>query len=125
MPAGHCHLTARTLFEWMLCTGATVRLGRDTSLITLKNKRNPPALLEMLQALELVPISWFSRRKSKEGPPCPDRAKRQGSGLLAMASGSSYGWTECSRDSPLSPSFRFSTEIRAISRRVSIVALPR
>ena len=63
LPAGHSHLTARTLFERMLCTGATVRLGRDTCLVTLKKKRNLPALLETLQAQEPVRIPWIGNRR--------------------------------------------------------------
>ncbi len=63
LPAGHSHLTARTLFERMLCTGATVRLGRDTCLVTLKKKRNLPALLETLQAQEPVRVPWIGNRR--------------------------------------------------------------
>ena len=63
LPAGHSHLTARTLFERMLCTGATVRLGRDTCVVTLNKKRNLPALLETPQAQEPVRIPWIGNRR--------------------------------------------------------------
>ena len=60
----------------------------------------------------------LASRGGRVGGP-PDRRP------LAMAAGPVHGSTVCSSGSPFSPSFRFSIEILAISRRVSIVALPR
>lgn len=63
LPPGHSHMTARTLFERMLSTGATVRLDEDTCVVTLRKKRNLPALLETLQARKPVRIPWIGNRR--------------------------------------------------------------
>ena len=63
LPPGHSHMTARTLFESMLSTGATVRLDEDTCAVTLRKKRNLPALLETLQARKPVRIPWIGNRR--------------------------------------------------------------
>ena len=63
LPPGHRHLTARTLFEKMLSTGAEVSLDTDTCTVALKKKRNLPALLETLYAQEPVQIPWLGDRR--------------------------------------------------------------
>ena len=63
LPPGHSHMTARTLFERMLSTRATVRLAEDTCVVTLRKKRNLPALLETLQARKPVRIPWIGNRR--------------------------------------------------------------
>ena len=63
LPPGHRHLTARTLFEKMLSTGAEVSLDTDTCTVALKKKRNLPALLETLHAQEPVQIPWLGDRR--------------------------------------------------------------
>ena len=63
LPPGHRHLTARTLFEQLLSTGATVRLDRDTCTVALKNKPSLPALLETLHAQDPVTIPWLGNRQ--------------------------------------------------------------
>ena len=64
LPPGHSRMTARTLFERMLSTGATVRLGEDTCVATLRKKRNLPASLETLQARKSVRIPWICNRRT-------------------------------------------------------------
>ena len=63
LPPGHSQMSARTLFERMPCTGATVGLDEDTCVVTLKKKRNLPALLETLHAQKPVRIPWIGNRR--------------------------------------------------------------
>ena len=63
LPPGHRHLTARTLFEKMLCTGAAVSLDKDTCTVALQKQRNLPALQEALHAQEPVRIPWLGDRR--------------------------------------------------------------
>ena len=63
LPPGHRHLTARSLFERLLCTGASVQLDQQRCTVALKKKRNLPALLETLQRQEPVRIPWLGDRQ--------------------------------------------------------------
>ena len=63
LPPRHSQMSARTLFERMMCTGATVRLDENTCVVTLKKKRNLPALLETLHAQKPVRILWIGNRR--------------------------------------------------------------
>ena len=63
LPPGHRHLTARSLFERLLSTGASVELDQHRCTVALKKKRYLPALLETLQRQDPVRMPWLGDRR--------------------------------------------------------------
>ncbi len=56
-------LTARTLYEKLLCTAADISLTPDLCTVSLKKKRDLPALLEALQTVGTTRIPWLGNRQ--------------------------------------------------------------
>ncbi len=63
LPPGYRHLTARTLYDKLLCTAADISLTPDLCTVSLKKKRDLPALLEALQSVGTPRMPWLGNRK--------------------------------------------------------------
>ena len=63
LPAGYRHCTARTLFESLLETAADIQLGPALCTVSLKKKRNLPALIEALGSEPSEPLPWLGNRR--------------------------------------------------------------
>ena len=63
LPPGYRQLTARTLYEKLLCTVADISLTPDLCTVSLKKKRDLPALLEALQTVGTTRIPWLGNRQ--------------------------------------------------------------
>ena len=63
LPPGYRQLTARTLYEKLLCTAADISLTPDLCTVSLKKKRDLPALLEALQTVGTTRIPWLGNRQ--------------------------------------------------------------
>ena len=63
LPPGYRHGTALTLFESLLETGADIQLGPDLCTVSLKKKRNLPALMEALGTDPSEPLPWLDNRR--------------------------------------------------------------
>ena len=63
LPPGYRQLTARTLYERLLCTAADISLTPDLCTVSLKKKRDLPALLEALQSVGTARIPWLGNRQ--------------------------------------------------------------
>ena len=63
LPPGYRHCTAQTLFESLLETGADIQLDPDLCAVSLKKKRNLPALLEALGTAPSEPLPWLGNRR--------------------------------------------------------------
>ena len=63
LPPGRRQLTARTLLEHPLPTGASVHFLSDTRTVELKKIRHLPALLEALHAQDPVKIPCLGDRQ--------------------------------------------------------------
>ena len=63
LPLGFRRHTAPTLFEMLFATGADIALEAGLCTVTLKKKRNLPALLETLAGIDAGPIPWIGHRR--------------------------------------------------------------
>ena len=62
LPPGYRQLTARSLYDKLLCN-ADISLSPDLCTVTLKKKRDLPALLETLQSVGTQQIPWLGNRR--------------------------------------------------------------
>lgn len=62
LPPGYRRLTARSLYDRLLCNAADISLTEDQCRVTLKKKRDLPALLQALQAVGTQRIPWIGNR---------------------------------------------------------------
>ena len=62
LPPGYRRLTARSLYDRLLCNAAHIRLAPDLCTVALKKKRDLPALLEAFQAVGNQRIPWLGNR---------------------------------------------------------------
>ena len=63
LPAGYRHGTPRTLFESLLETAADIQLDPGLCTVSLKKKRNLPALIEELGSAPSEPLPWLANRR--------------------------------------------------------------
>ena len=63
LPPGYRRLTARSLYEKFLCNAAEIVLEPDRCRVSLKKKRDLPALLEALQAVGPCRVPWLGNRQ--------------------------------------------------------------
>ncbi len=63
LPAGYRHGTPRTLFESLLETAADIQLDPGLCTVSLKKKRNLPALIEALGSEPSEPLPWLANRR--------------------------------------------------------------
>ena len=63
LPPGYRHLTARSLYEKFLCNAAEISLLPDRCVVSLKKKRDLPALLQALQTVSPCRIPWLGNRE--------------------------------------------------------------
>ena len=63
LPPGFQRQTAQTLFETLLETGADIQLTPGLCHVSLKKKRNLPALLEALARLPTTTVPWLGDRR--------------------------------------------------------------
>ena len=62
LPPGYRHRTPQTLFESLLATGADINLEKHRCTVSLRKKRNLPALLEALDTVSPEPVPWLGNR---------------------------------------------------------------
>lgn len=63
LPPGYRRLTARSLYEKFLCNAAEIDLQPDRCRVSLKKKRDLPALLEALQTVGPCRVPWLGNRE--------------------------------------------------------------
>jgi hypothetical protein len=63
LPPGYQRLAPRSLYERLLCNGADIALSPGRCTVSLKKKRDLPALLEALQAVGSPAIPWLGNRE--------------------------------------------------------------
>ena len=63
LPPGYQRLTPRSLYERLLCNGADIALTPNRCTVSLKKKRDLPALLHALQAVGSPAIPWLGNRQ--------------------------------------------------------------
>lgn len=63
LPPGYQRLAPRSLYERLLCNGADIALSPGRCTVSLKKKRDLPALLEALQAVGTPAIPWLGNRE--------------------------------------------------------------
>ena len=63
LPPGYRRLTARSLYDRLLCNAAHIRLAPHLCTVALKKKRDLPALLEAFQAVGTQRIPWLGDRR--------------------------------------------------------------
>ena len=63
LPPGYRHCTPQTLFESLLETAADIQLDPQLCTVSLKKKRNLPALLEALGSQPSEPLPWLGNRR--------------------------------------------------------------
>ena len=63
LPPGYRHCTALTLFESLLETGADIQLDPVLCTVSLKKKRNLPALMEALGTDPSEPLPWLGNQR--------------------------------------------------------------
>ena len=63
LPPGYQRLTPRSLYERLLCNGADIALTPDRCTVSLKKKRDLPAVLHALQAVGTPAIPWLGNRQ--------------------------------------------------------------
>ena len=63
LPPGYQRLAPRSLYERLLCNGADIALTPDRCTVSLKKKRDLPALLHALQAVGTPAIPWLGNRQ--------------------------------------------------------------
>lgn len=63
LPAGYRHCTPLTLFESLLETAADIQLDPGLCTVSLKKKRNLPALIEALGSEPSEPLPWLANRR--------------------------------------------------------------
>ena len=63
LPPGFRHCTPQTLFESLLETAADIQLDPQLCTVSLKKKRNLPALLEALGSQPSQPLPWLGNRR--------------------------------------------------------------
>ncbi len=63
LPPGYRRLTARRPYEKFLCNAAEMALEPDRCRVSLKKKRDLPALLEALQAVGPCGMPWLGNRR--------------------------------------------------------------
>ena len=63
LPPGYQQLAPRSLYERLLCTGADIALTPDRCTVSLKKKRDLPALLEALKSVGTPAIPWLGNRQ--------------------------------------------------------------
>ena len=77
LPPGYRQLTARSLGDCLLCNAAEIALDPGLCTVSLKKKRDLPALLEALQAVGTPRIPWLGNAGSySKVLPFPDAARR-------------------------------------------------
>ena len=62
LPPGYRRLTARSLYDRLLCNAAHIHLAPHLCTVALKKKRDLPALLEAFQAVGNQRIPWLGNR---------------------------------------------------------------
>jgi len=63
LPPGYRHCTPQTLFESLLETAADIQLDPQLCTVSLKKKRNLPALIEALGSQPSEPLPWLGNRR--------------------------------------------------------------
>ena len=63
LPPGYQQLAPRSLYERLLCNGADIALTSDRCTVSLKKKRDLPALLEALKSVGTPAIPWLGNRQ--------------------------------------------------------------
>ena len=63
LPDGYRRLTARPLYDRFLCNAAEIALAPGTCQVSLKKKRDLPALLEALASVGTPSIPWIGDRR--------------------------------------------------------------
>lgn len=63
LPPGYRHCTPQTLFESLLETAADIQLDPQLCTVSLKKKRNLPALIEALGSQPSQPLPWLGNRR--------------------------------------------------------------